>query len=49
MEHAAKTANSAPDLNDTPSRLEILAIKISTTTPVLHRKTRQIVFAWPLE
>jgi hypothetical protein len=33
-------------LNDTPSRDETLAIKISTTTPVFHQKTRQIAFAW---
>jgi hypothetical protein len=35
--------------NDTPSRRETLAIKISTTTPVLHQKTRQIGFTWHLE
>lgn len=50
MEHAAKTANSAPgNLNDTPSRDPTLAIKIPTTTPVLHRKIRQIGFAWHRE
>ena len=38
-----------PNLNDTPSRDETLAIKISTTTPVFHQKSRQTAFAWHLE
>jgi hypothetical protein len=28
---------------------ETLAIKISTTTPVLHQETREIGFAWHVE
>ncbi|KAL2263020.1 hypothetical protein VTK26DRAFT_8612 [Humicola hyalothermophila] len=38
-----------PNLNDTPSRDVTLAIKISTTTPFSHQKSRRIVFAWYLE
>jgi hypothetical protein len=47
--HRATGKLCARNLDDTPSRDETLAIKISTTTPVLHQKTRQTGFAWLLE